>query len=339
MRLPAEHAERLRPAFEGTNVCVTGGAGFIGSHLIDALFALGAHITVIDDLSTSKLSHLAPLIELDPARVRFVHGSILEDAALHKAMTDAQIVFHLAALSSVPRSIDDPERSFDVNATGTLRVVRAAASVGAHRLVFAGSSSAYGDTPELPKHEAMPPSPRSPYAAAKLAGEHLVMTWARTSTLDSAVLRFFNVFGPRQPADSPYAGVVPRFAARLVAGKPPVIQGDGGQTRDFTYVENAVLALLLAGAHKDALDGQVFNVGGGERHSVADLARIMAQELNPDAPPAEHAEPRAGDVRDSHADLTRIADQLGYTPFVTFQEGVRLAAEWYRTPASTGDPQ
>ena len=332
MRLPAHHAERLRPVYEGTPVAVTGGAGFIGSHLVDALHARGAHITVIDDLSTSDLDHLGPLIELDPARLRFVHGSILEDAALARALAGVTRVFHLAALNSVPRSLDDPERTWAVNATGTLRVVRAAQSVGANRLVFAASSSAYGNTETLPKHEDMAPRPRSPYAAAKLAGEHLIASAAHTSDLDTAALRFFNVFGPRQREDSPYAGVVPRFATRLLEGKSPVIQGDGEQTRDFTYVENAVLALMLAAANDAPLNGEAFNVGCGERHSIRALAELLTQELAPDAGPPTFTDARAGDVRDSLADLTRARERLGYEPFVDFEEGVRRAAAWYREP-------
>ncbi len=335
MRLPAQQADRLRPLYEGTRVCVTGGAGFIGSHLIDALFALGSVITVLDDLSTSDLTHLAPLIDLDPERVRFVRGSVLEDRALARATEGAKLVFHLAALNSVPRSIDDPERTWAVNATGTMRVLRAATSARARRLVYAASSSAYGDTEELPKRESMPPRPRSPYAASKLAGEHLCAAFAATwpDRLDTASLRFFNIFGPRQPHDSPYAGVVPRFAERLIAGKAPVIQGDGLQTRDFTFVDNAALALLLAGARVEPLSGAVINVGAGERHSILDLARAMATHLSPEAPPPVHEPERAGDVRDSQADLSRARDLLGYAPIVHFDEGVARAADWYRQPA------
>ncbi|MEM1185969.1 MAG: NAD-dependent epimerase/dehydratase family protein [Planctomycetota bacterium] len=333
MRLPANHADRLRPAFESVRVCVTGGAGFIGSHLVEALHAFNARVTVIDDLSNSTLEHVGQLIDIDPSSVRFVQGSILEDAALAEAMADARLVFHLAALSSVPRSLDDPERSWAVNATGTLRVLMAAKQAGAKRLMLAASSSAYGNTEELPKHEGMVPRPGSPYAASKLAAEHLNSAWARTTDLDTVSLRFFNVFGPRQPFDSPYAGVVPIFARRLIEGKAPVIQGDGQQSRDFTYVENAVLALLLGAASSEPLNGEVFNVGCGARHTIADLARLIAKELNPDAPGPEHADARAGDVRDSLADLTRIRARLGYEPFVSFEEGVRRAAEWYRAPA------
>jgi nucleoside-diphosphate-sugar epimerase len=219
-----------------------------------------------------------------------------------------------------------------VNATGTLRVLRAAQTERTRRVVYAASSSAYGDTETLPKHEDMPPRPRSPYAASKLAAEHLCAAWAATTPLDAVSLRFFNVFGPRQPHDSPYAGVVPRFAERLIAGKAPRIEGDGGQTRDFTFVDNAVLALLLAGARTEPLDGATMNVGCGKRHSILDLARELAQHLAPSAPEPEFVGARAGDVRDSQADLARARELLDYEPIVPFEEGVRRAAEWYREP-------
>jgi len=334
MPVPPRHADHLSVAFSETTVCVTGGAGFIGSHLVDALLDLGAHTTVIDDLSTADLAHLAPRITENPERLRFVHGSILDDEALRAAVAEARLVVHLAALSSVPRSLDDPERSFAVNATGTLRVLRAAQSAGARRVVLAASSSAYGDTDELPKHERMPPRPRSPYAAGKLAGEHLAAAAAATSDLDTAALRFFNVFGPRQTVDSPYAAVIPRFAARLLEGKAPIIHGDGAQTRDFTHVDNAVLALLLAAAATERLDGAVLNVGCGARHTVADLARLMAEAINPEAPAPEHVDPRPGDVHDSLADLTAVRDTLGYEPVTEFEPGVRAVARWYAEAAS-----
>lgn len=218
IRMPAEKLNSLRPFYDGRRVCVTGGAGFIGGHLVDALFWLGADITVIDDLSNSDLSHLAELIEAEPDRVRFVHGSILDEHALADAVDDVQTVFHLAALGSVPRSVEDPERFAAVNITGTQRVLQAARFAKIDRVVAASSSSVYGDQVELPKVETQPLKPMSPYAATKACGEHLCAVWSQCYGLSTASLRYFNVFGPRQSAESSYAAVVPAFAENVVDG-------------------------------------------------------------------------------------------------------------------------
>jgi nucleoside-diphosphate-sugar epimerase len=278
MKLPADKVSRLRSAYAGKGVCVTGGTGFIGGHLVDALVSLGASVRVIDDLSNSTLEHLAGLIELEPERVRFVHGSVLDDEAVKEAVDGCQCVFHLAAVGSVPKSIEEPQRTWSVNATGTLRVLQAARRAGVQRLVFAASSSAYGDQPTLPKVETMTPQPLSPYAASKLAGESLLSVWAHCYNLSTVSVRYFNVFGPRQSADSAYAAVVAAFAKALLAGEAPTIYGDGTQTRDLTYVSNAVLATLLAGASPARLAGQVVNVGTGRRVSILELATMMAQQ-------------------------------------------------------------
>lgn len=256
VKLPADKVAKLRTFYEGRGVCVTGGAGFIGGHLCDALLSLGATIRVIDDLSNASLEHLAGLIELEPERVRFIHASILDDDALRDAVAGCQTVFHLAALGSVPRSIEQPQRTWSVNATGTLRVLEAARAAKAARVVFAASSSAYGDQPDLPKVETQAPRPLSPYAASKLAGEHLLAVWAHSYGLSTIALRYFNVFGPRQPGDSAYAAVVAAFTKSLLAGEAPTIFGDGAQTRDMTFIGNAVLATLLAGACPSRLSGQ-----------------------------------------------------------------------------------
>ncbi|MBZ0170821.1 MAG: SDR family NAD(P)-dependent oxidoreductase, partial [Phycisphaerales bacterium] len=277
IRLPSKIAGSLRSAYDNRRVCVTGGAGFIGGHLVDALTSLGASVTVIDDLSNSNADHLSSLIELDPDRVRFIHGSILDPEAMERAAESASIVFHLAAICSVPRSVEDPARAWAVNATGVLRVLEAARHGGARRVVFSASSSAYGNATNMPVNEAVIPSPLSPYAASKLAGESLMTAYAESYGLSTISLRYFNIFGPRQPAGSPYSGVVPIFASMLLAGERLKILGDGGQTRDFTYVGNAVLANLLAGATQEPLAGQVVNIGAGVQTPILELARRMLE--------------------------------------------------------------
>lgn len=331
MKLPADKVERFRAAINGGAVCVTGGAGFIGGHLVDALVSVGASVTVLDDLSNSSAAHVSELIDLEPERVRFVHGSVLDDAALQDAIEpDTQLVFHLAAVGSVPLSLEQPERTWDVNATGTLRVLERARAVGARRLVFSASSSAYGDAEGLPKNEDMPASPTSPYGASKAAAEALVAAWARSYGLSTVNLRYFNVFGPRQPADSAYAGVVAAFAKALLAGKKPILYGDGSQTRDFTFVANAVLANLLAATSDNPFAGEIINIGTGRRVSVGQIAKMMAQaagapDLTPELRPARH-----GDILHSHADISRARSLLEFEPFTTLEEGVRQTIDWYR---------
>jgi nucleoside-diphosphate-sugar epimerase len=330
IRIPQEWVSRLRPRFEGRSVCVTGGAGFIGGHIVDALLSLGAVISVIDDLSNSTPDHLGSLIDIEPERVRFVHGSILDDAALLDAFEKADIVFHLAALSSVPRSVAQPERSYAVNAVGTMRVAEAARRCAVKRIVYSASSSAYGANERLPKVETDAPEPISPYAASKLAGEHIMLSWARSYGLSTLCLRYFNIFGPRQPADSPYSGVIPLFARKLLAGQSPIILGDGLQSRDFTYVANAVLANLLGAASERPFAGEVCNIGAGERTELIQLARLMAEALG-----VPHLKPvfqpaRAGDVRHSLADLARARELIGYQPIVPMAEGLGATVQWYR---------
>lgn len=348
MKFPADTVERLRRHYEGRTVCVTGGAGFIGGHMVDALLSLGAVISVIDDLSSSTLDHLAGLIELEPERVRFVHGSILDDAAVADAVEDATTIIHLAAIGSVPRSIVDPQRSWSVNATGTVRIMEAARHewckdgkppAGKERVVLAASSAAYGDDPALPKVETQYPRPLSPYAASKLAGEHILASWAASFGISTASVRFFNVFGPRQPADSAYAAVIPAFSKKLLNGEAPVIFGDGKQSRDFTSVTNAVLATLLAGACEKKLVGEVFNIGTGNRIDLLDLAALMAElcgvpHLKPELRPA-----RVGDVPHSLADFSRARDILGYKPVETLRDGLDETLAWARREmAGTGKP-
>lgn len=330
IRLPSKIADSLRSAYDNRRVCVTGGAGFVGGHLVDALTSLGASVTVIDDLSNSNADHLSSLIELDPGRVRFVHGSILDPGATERAVESASIVFHLAAVCSVPRSVEDPARTWAVNATGTLRVLEAARDSGARRVVFSASSSAYGNATRIPVDESIIPSPLSPYAASKLAGESLMAAYAESFGLSTISLRYFNIFGPRQPAGSPYSGVVPLFATRLLSGDPPRILGDGTQTRDFTYVGNAVLANLLAGASEHPLTGQVVNIAAGARTPVLELARRMIEAFGGSETEPEFGPPRTGDVLHSCADITRANELLDYEPLTDFDEGLRLTLEWWR---------
>ena len=330
MKLPADKVARLRSAYAGKGVCVTGGTGFIGGHLVDALVSLGANVKGIDDLSNSTLEHLAGLIELEPERVRFVHGSVLDDEAMSEAAADCQTVFHLAAMGSVPKSIEEPQRTWSVNATGTLRVLQAARKAAVQRVVLAASSSAYGDQPALPKVETMLPQPLSPYAVSKLAGEQMMSVWAHCYGLSTVSLRYFNIFGPRQSADSAYAAVVAAFAKALLAGEPPIIYGDGTQTRDFTYVNNAVLATLLAGASASRLNGQVVNVGTGRRVSILDLASAMAQQFGaPHVTPIFRPE-RAGDVKHSQADIAQARQLLGYEPVTMLEDGLLETVEWFK---------
>jgi nucleoside-diphosphate-sugar epimerase len=330
MKLPADKLAPLKQFYADRPVLVTGGAGFIGGHLVDALQFLRARITVIDDLSNSTLDHLGACIEMEPDRVNFVNGSVLDDAAMVDAAEGAKTVFHLAALGSVPRSVKNPQRTWSVNATGTVRVLEAARAAGAERVVLAASSSAYGNNPALPRVETQTPQPESPYAASKLAGEVLLSVWAQCYGLSTVSLRYFNIFGPRQSADSAYAAVVAAFARRLLAGESPVIYGDGSQSRDFTYVGDAVLATLLAGASPRRLAGEVMNIGVGRRTTIAELAGIMAEGCAvPHVRPVFEAK-RDGDVMHSHADIGRARELLGYEPTHTLEAGLAETLKWYR---------
>jgi nucleoside-diphosphate-sugar epimerase len=307
---------------------VTGGAGFIGSHLAGELLDLGADVAIIDDLSASDGQYLWYLIDTYPARVKFCFASILEPNALAEASRDCDVVFHLAAMNSVPRSLEDPERCMAVNTMGTLRVCSAAQHAGVRRVVFAASSSAYGEDPALPKVETMLPAPIAPYAVSKLAGESIVTAWQHSYGLEGVVLRYFNVFGSRQPANSPYAGVVASFAHRLLAGERPVVFGDGSQSRDFTHVANAVHATLLAGvADRDAC-GEVINVGCGEKTTILELARMLSQVAGrKDLEPIFHPE-RKGDVPHSMAQITKAKALLGYEPIRNLEDGLAETVAW-----------
>jgi UDP-glucose 4-epimerase len=304
---------------------VTGGAGFIGSHLVDALVRDGADVRVFDNLSTGVEDNLAAV----RGRIEFVRDDLRDADAVRRACRGRDVVFHLAAMPSVPRSIEDPMTSFDVNVRGSCHVFAGARAEGVRRIVYSASSSAYGDTPTLPKIETMPPSPKSPYASDKLYGELLARVYATSYGLECAALRYFNIFGPRQRPDSAYAAVIPKFVHALVTGATPMIFGDGEQSRDFTFVANAVQANLKA-ARADGLGGRVFNVGNGVRTTLNELLRLIAAELGV-APRAEYAPERAGDVKHSLADISAARSAIGYEPTVTLAEGLKQTVAWFRT--------
>lgn len=299
-------------------VLVTGGAGFIGSHLVEALLAEGREVRVVDDLSTGHLENLAHLA----GGYEWLPGDLADFDVCVQAVEGVTEILHEAAIPSVPRSVLEPLHSHSSGATATLNLLEAARQAGVRRLVFAASSSAYGDTEELPKRESMVPNPLSPYAASKLAGEHYVRVYARTMGLDGVSLRYFNVFGPRQDPSSPYSGVISLFARLMAEGRTPVIYGDGLQTRDFTYVANVVRANLLALKSDRPLGGEALNVGTATRISLLELITAINTILGTDLQP-EFRPSRAGDVRDSQASLDRIREVLGYEPVVDFQEGLR----------------
>ena len=303
---------------------VTGGCGFIGSHLVAALLARGDTVRVLDNLSTGRRANLDALL----ADVELLEGDLRDPDTVRRAVADVDAVFHQAALASVPRSVEAPLPTHDADATGTLHVLVAARAAGVRRVVYAGSSSAYGDAPTLPKHEEMPVRPLSPYAAAKLAGEHYCAAFARSLGLETVTLRYFNIFGPRQDPQSQYAAVVPRFVMALLAGRPPTIYGDGTQSRDFTYVDNVVAANLLALEAPEA-SGESINVACGERYSLLDLVAALNAALGTAIAP-RHEPRRAGDVQHSLASIEKAERLLGYRPVVAFGEGLRRTVAWYQ---------
>ena len=316
--------DRFRAAYGGRTACVTGGAGFIGSHLCDALVAAGATVRVIDDLSNGQRENLAPLGDA----VTLIEASILDADAMASAAEGCHVIFHQAAAASVPASIRDPEKYYRVNVTGTLGVLEAARAAGITRVVSASSSSVYGDQPESPKIESMRLDPLSPYAASKAAGEHLVRSHALCYDLTCVSLRYFNIFGPRQRPDSPYAAVLPKFATSLARSETPVIYGDGQQTRDFTHVSNAVHANLLAGCVDAPLRGEAMNVAAGRSRTVIELLNAVAACLNVE-PKHETADARLGDVLHSLASIEVAENLLGYEVVVPFDEGLRPTVEYY----------
>ena len=296
---------------------VTGGAGFIGSHLAEALVARGHAVRVLDNFSTGNIANLASNRE----RIQLIERDLTDLRVVREATRGAELVFHQAALASVPRSVADPLATHQVCVNGTLHVLLAAREMRVRRVVYAASSSAYGNTPQLPKRESDPVAPQSPYAVAKLAGEHYCAAFSQVYGLSTVRLRYFNVFGPRQSPDSPYAAVIPLFFRALLRGQSPVIQGDGLQSRDFTYVENVVQANLLA-AEAQAGTGKVYNIACGGRITLLDLVTAMNALLGTRIQP-RHTAARPGDVRHSQADITQARADLGYEPGVGLEEGLR----------------
>jgi len=308
---------------------VTGGAGFIGSHLTEELVRRGHKVRVADNLSTGNRRNLAHI-----AGVEFVEGDLSDMAVATRATEGVDYVLHQAAIPSVPRSVKDPIASNRANIDGTLNVLVAARDAGVKRLVFAGSSSEYGDTPTLPKREDMPSSPLSPYALQKVMGTEYCRMFTRLYGFETVVIRYFNVFGPRQDPGSPYSGVISLFATALIEGRQPTIFGDGEQTRDFTYVANVVDGVLRA-CEAPKAPGEAINVACGTRISLNELLRTMNKIVGTDIQ-AIYQDARAGDVRDSQADITKARTLLGYTPLVGLEDGLRHTLAWCRT--QTGAP-
>lgn len=307
---------------------VTGGAGFIGSALVRMLLAAGdGRVEIIDNLLTGRRQNLD---EVRP-RVEFHELDIRDYDAIAAVIAGADVVFHLAAIPSVPRSIHDPRPSHDVNINGTFNVLRAAADGKVGRVVYAASSSAYGDTDVLPKVETMLPNPKSPYAAQKLMGEYYASVFASCFGLETVSLRFFNVYGPRQDPSSPYSGVLSIFMRCLIERRSPVIFGDGEQTRDFTYVED-VAELALKAARAKGVSGKVYNAGNGGRYSLNSVWNLL-QKIEGVSLPAIYGPPREGYVRDSQADTTAAKRDLGHAPRFTIEEGLRRTLEWYKKDA------
>lgn len=302
---------------------VTGGAGFIGSHIAEELVKRGEKVRVLDNLSTGHLSNLAHLGD----RVEFVQGDLQDLAVVTRAVQGVEVIFHQAALASVPRSIAHPLDTHHACVTGTVNLLDASRQSGVRRIVYAASSSAYGNSEVMPKTETQLPAPLSPYAAAKLAGELYLEAFAHCYSLETVRIRYFNVFGPRQDPNSPYSAVIPLFVAALLAGKQPTIFGDGTQSRDFTYVANVVKANLLA-SEAPGVSGKVYNVACGGSINLLDLLQGICTLLNKPCAP-NFAPPRAGDVLHSWADISRAQRDLGYQVEVSLEEGLRRTVEWY----------
>lgn len=319
MSVPCGH---YRPAL--MDALVTGGAGFIGSHLVDALIARGDSVRVLDDLATGRRENVN-------AEAEFVQGSVADAEAVARSVDDREVVFHLGALGAVARSVADPRASNDANVNGTLNVLTLARDAGVRRVVFASSSSVYGGAEIVPTPESAPLRPRSPYAITKLTGDWYTRVFAELYDLETVVLRYFNVFGPRQRPDSTYAAVIPLFAAAMLAGESPIVHGDGTQSRDFTYVTDVVAANLAAAvAPADRASGQPFNVAPGAGTSLLELLDGLAQRIGVTPNPV-FVESRPGDVHRSCADATAARDVLGWTPTVSVEDGLARYVDWIRS--------
>ena len=308
-----------------SKVLITGVAGFIGSSLARAFVEAGHDVCGIDNLSTGRIGNISAIL----SSMEFVAGDVRDGDLLRRLCDGRDVVFHEAALPSVPKSVIDPRSSHVANVDGTLEVLIAARDAGVRRVVYAASSSAYGESETLPKHEQMATAPMSPYAVQKLAGEHYMQAFSRVYGIETVSLRYFNVFGPYQAADSPYSGVLAKFITKMLEGQAPTIFGDGGQSRDFTYIDNVVQANVLAAfAPAEKISGNVYNVACGERISLLETYRILAEMLRINQGPV-FAPPRTGDIRHSLADISRAKQDLGYDPKVSFIEGLRRTVNWY----------
>jgi len=305
---------------------VTGGAGFIGSHIADALTRNGLRVRVIDDLSTGHRENLEEIT----GDVEFTEGSVADEQLLKKVLDGAELVFHEAAIPSVPRSVEHPRQSHVASVDGTFTLLLAARDQKVRRVVYAASSSAYGDQPTLPKKEAMLPDPLSPYAVAKLVGEYYCQVFARVYGLETISLRYFNVFGPRQDPGSQYSGVVSRFISVLLNNQQPVIYGDGEQSRDFTFIDNVVDANLRAASVTSGF-GSVVNVANGQRITLNQLLEELKAIVGKPEVKADYRDPRVGDVRHSLADISRARELLGYQPLVSLREGLQRTIDWWKT--------
>jgi len=305
---------------------VSGGAGFIGSHLAGALLSQGLRVRVIDNLSTGYLENLTEL----RGDIDFTNASINDTDALHRVLQDVELVFHQAAIPSVPRSVNFPDETHDASVNGTFKLLLASRDRKVRRVVYAASSSAYGDQPESPKREAMRPDPLSPYAVAKLVGEYYCRVFTCAYGLETVSLRYFNVFGPRQDPGSQYSGVISRFVQALQTGERPIVFGDGEQSRDFTYIANVIDANLRA-AEATAANGKVINIGSGRSVTINELLELLKKLSDVQTVTAEYRSARPGDVRDSLADLTLAQSLLGYTPTVGLEEGLKLTLDWWKT--------
>jgi UDP-glucose 4-epimerase len=302
---------------------ITGVAGFIGSHLAEALLAEGHYVRGLDNLATGKLANIPPAVD-------FLEADLADAPAVARACIGVDAILHQGALPSVPRSVKDPRPSHNANLDGTFNLLEGARAAGIKRVVYAASSSAYGNQPGFPRVETMTPQPIAPYPVQKLAGELYMQSYARVYGMETVCLRYFNIFGPRQTPDSPYSGVIAKWALQMLRGEETTMQGDGEQGRDFTYIANAVSANLLAlEAPAEKISGRVFNVACGERHSLNALHRTLAALTGYTRPP-QHTAPRVGDIRDSLADIAAAHTAFGYAPLVGFEEGLAKTVTWHR---------